>query len=96
MDKKYVVSMIAQMSWDEHPRLYALGFTTFGNEMIPILCTYDGNNVQKFSNIDLAKRVWSKYKNKLFKTYGNNIQKKNIFISELKMTIDKVEELGER
>jgi hypothetical protein len=96
MDKRYIITMIAQTSLDEHPRLYALGFTTLDGEMTPVLCSYDGNTVQKFANIDLAKRVWSNYKNKLFKTYGNNIQKHNIFISELKMTVDKVEDLGER
>lgn len=96
MGKKYVITMMAQMGWDERPRLYAFGFTMFGGEMIPILCAYDGNTIQKFENIDLAKQVWNKYKNKLFKTYGNSIQKHNIFISELKMTIDKVEDIGER
>jgi hypothetical protein len=94
MKTKYVISMIAQTSWDEQPRLYCLGFTGF-DIMIPILCDYDDNDVWTFSDIETAKEVWNKYKDRLFERYGECIQKKNIFISEIKMTIDKVENLGE-
>ncbi len=94
MKTKYVISMIAQTNRDSQPRLYLLGFTGF-DEMIPILCDYDDNDVWTFTNVDSAKTVWNKYKKKLFKRYGECIQKKNIFISEIKLVIDKVEELGE-
>lgn len=95
MTTKYVITMMAQTSWDEQPRLYCLGFTGF-DIMIPVLCDYDDNDVWAFSDIETAKEVWNKYKNRLFERYGECIQKKNIFISEIKLAIDKVEELGER
>jgi len=74
--------------------LYTLGFTRF--EMIPILCNYDDLDIWFFAeDIKTAKEIWNEYKDRVFVKYGKCIQKKNIFISEIKMTIDKVENLGE-
>ena len=95
MDKKYVISMIALTSRDKQPRLYILGLTRF--EMIPILCDYDDSDVWLFAeDIKTAKEIWNEYKDKVFEKYGEYIQKKNIFISEIKMILDKVEDIGER
>lgn len=97
MNKKYVISMMALTPCNKQPRLYVLGFTeSDGDKMIPILCDYYNDTVWTFSDIESAKEIWNRYKNRLFERYGDRIQKKNIFISELKMTIDKVEDMGER
>lgn len=94
MDKRYAITMIALTPCNKQPRLYALGFTeSDGDRMIPILCDYYNDTVWTFTDIESAKEVWNRYKNRLFERY--HIQKHNVFISELKMTIDKVEELGE-
>ena len=95
MNKKYVITMMAQTFWDEYPRLYALGFTKIG--MIPILYNYDDlESWLLFADIKTAKEAWDKYKDKVFEKYGNRIQKHNIFISEITIAVDKVEDIGER
>lgn len=94
--RRYVISVVARKNWDIHSKSYALGFTGFDiDRMIPILCDYEDNDVWTFADIDTAKEFWDRYKDRLFERYGECIQKHNIYISEITVTVDKVEELGE-
>lgn len=95
--ERYIVTVMARKNGELYSKLYALGFTGFDtNDMIPILCEYDDNDVWTFEDIKTAKEIWSRYKNRLFERYGERIRKHDIFISKVTLAIEKVEEIGER
>lgn len=97
--KVYVISMMAQTSYDAQPKLYCLGVGHNGLT----LCDYDDDfdmyYLSAFADIETAKEFWDNNKKKLFEEndgyYGKCIQKGSIFISAMIRSINKIEELGE-